>query len=164
MLFSTSPVLCDNQIVVHNPHLNSFISQFTSFMWQSRIEYKCRVFLCFDTLSFSKTYQCITVRQRTGRYPFLTILVHFFRISLLKFIFFHAALFSCCTFCVVIFSSCILSSCFTLFRYCSISCFTFTRCNVLVLHSAPVALFACCNFFLQHFVHVVLHYCFNKNL
>ena len=37
-------------------------------------------------------------------------------------------------------------SCCTLFMYCTISCCTFTRCSILVLHSSLVALFAFCNF------------------
>ena len=39
---------------------------------------------------------------------------------------------------------------------CFISCCTFTRYNVFVLHSSPLALFAYCNFFLLHFVHFAL--------
>ena len=96
-----------------------------------------------------------------------TILVHFFRISLSKFIFFHAALFSrctfiniapfpCCIFCVVIFFMLYFFSCCSLFMYCTISCCTFTRCNNFVLYTSFVALFACCNFFLLHFAHIAL--------
>ena len=40
--------------------------------------------------------------------------------------------------------------------YYSVTCCTFTRCNVFVLHFSPVAVLACCNFFLLHFVHVAL--------
>ena len=53
-------------------------------------------------------------------------------------------------------------SCCTLFMYCTISCCTFTRCSVLVLHSSLVALFACCNFSCYTlFTLFMLHY-FNK--
>ena len=101
-----------------------------------------------------------------------TILVHFFRTSLWKFIFLHVARFSCCTlfmlhlFYTAAFPCCtflrsnvfmlhFFSSC-TLFMNCSISCCTFTSYNVFVLHSSPVAIFACCNFFLLQFVHFAL--------
>ena len=88
--------------------------------------------------------------------------MYFFRISLYKVIFFHVALFSCCTvfilryfhvvlFCVIIFSC---GTFFVLHSFicCTISCCTFTRCSVFVLYFL-VALFACCNFFLLHYFH-----------
>ena len=87
--------------------------------------------------------------------------MHFFRILLWQFIFFHVALFyvalfTCSTFfilrhfhvapfCVTIFSGC------TLFMYCYISCWTFTRFNISILHSFPVALVACCTLFMLHY-------------
>ena len=111
-------------------------------------------FLCFDTLSFNKTYQCITVRQRTTRYPFLTILVHFFLISLLKYIFFHAALFSCCTllcsnlfmyFIFVLHSFYILL--YFMFHFHTLQCFSFAFCScctLCMLQFLPTALCSCC--------------------
>ena len=53
-------------------------------------------------------------------------------------------------------------SCCTLFMYCTISCCTFTRCSVLVLHFSLIVLFACCNFSCYTlFTLFMLHY-FNK--
>ena len=97
--------------------------------------------------------QCITVPQQTTRYPF----VYYSALFLCTFSVFHCGnsyffmlhYFHVAPFCLVIFSCCIP------FMLCTISCCTFTRCNVLVLYSSPVALFACCNFFLLHF-HVAL--------
>ena len=115
-------------------------------------------------------HQCITVRQRAARYPF----VHYSALFLCTFSIFHSgnlyffmlhsfhvALFSYCTismlhFYAVIFPCCTFFSSCSLFIYCTISCCAFIRCNVFVLHSSPVALFACCNFFLLYFVHVAL--------
>ena len=82
-----------------------------------------------------------------------SILVHVFRISLWQFIFFHVALFSCCTLFMLHFFHFAPFSCCTFFRaallFCTISSCTFTRCDVFVLHSSPVALFlvvlcSCC--------------------
>ena len=62
--------------------------------------------------------------------------------------FFHVALFILHHFHVALFF--VWISFFRLFMYFTISCCTFTPCNVFVLHSSPVALFAFCDFFLLH--------------
>ena len=105
--------------------------------------------------SLGKTcYQCIAVRRRTADYQFVHYsplflcifsvfycgnlyfsISHFFMLH-----FFHVA-----PFCVTIFSGC------TLFMYCYISCWTFTRFNISILHSFPVALVACCTLFMLHY-------------
>ena len=90
------------------------------------------------------------------------------RISLWKFVFFHVALFSCCTvfilhhFLVAVFCSNLLMlhffPCCTHFMYCALFHVAllhvglFSFCILLLLHSPHVA-----TFFLLHFVHVALY-------
>ena len=86
----------------------------------------------------------------------------FFRVALFLWIVpFHVALFyavsfPCCTLFILDNLDFVFFSCGTLFIYCTISCCTYIRCNVFVLHSSSVALLPCCDFFLLRFVHVTL--------
>ena len=103
--------------------------------------------------------QCITVRQRTARYHFvhsgtLSLCTFFPHISLLS-------LFSCYSFFVVLWSSCIISM-LHLFECCN-----FPFCNRYMIHSFHVApfcmlhLFSCSNFFLLHSFRIALFPCCN---
>ena len=86
-------------------------------------------------------------------------------------------IFSCCTFSILrsfhvgllsygiicmlhfLYSNLFMLHCFScciLFIYYTTWCCNFTRCNVFVFHSSPVALCACCNFFFFQFVHISL--------
>ena len=108
-------------------HIACLVFKLWSLTFRSEIEEKaCRFsnFLLERDVAKILTFscQCIKARQRMVRYS----LVHFFRISLWQFIYFHVALFpycalfmldffhmvlfACYTFCIVIFS------CYTVFR------------------------------------------------
>ena len=120
---------------------------------------------------FLRDHQCITVRQRMTRHPFVHYnalffctlsVIHCGNLYFLLLHSFHVAPFPCCTFSwsnifmlhsfyfMDYFMLCL--QCFR-FRFFSIS---YCTCNVFVLHSSLVPLFACCKFFLLHFVHFAL--------
>ena len=98
-------------------------------------------------------HQCVTVRQRTARYPFVdySAVYYFcaffsiFHCSNLYFFmlhFFHNASFPCCTF--------LCSNHFMLHFLYVLHYFMlhfFTRCKVFILHSSPVVRIVCCSFF-----------------
>ena len=139
----------------------------------------CKIILVnfsrFQWDKWKNSYQCITVRQRTARYPFVLqsglflctfsiihcgnlyfFKLHVFHVAPFMLPFFHTAPFPCCTFlCSNVFMLHFFSCC-TLFKNCPVSYCTFTRYNVFILHSSPVALFACCTFFQLHFVHFAI--------
>ena len=115
--------------------------------------------------------QCITVRQRTTRYPiglysaiFLCTfsVLHCGNLYFLMLHVFHVAIFSCCTFfirhhfhvapfCVVMFPCCTF---FCVPRFLLIALFHVALlhvvmcsfCILLLLHSSDVAIFSCCTF------------------
>ena len=97
-------------------------------------------------------HQCVTVRQRTARYPFVDYSAVYYFCAFFPYFTVAIYIFSCCTFFIMhhfhvaLFCVAIIS-CYTFFMYCTISCCTFTRCKVFVLHSSPVVLIVCCSFF-----------------
>ena len=105
---------------------------------------------------------CTIMRYSCALFPYFTVVIFFFFLCCTFFMLysfhvalFHTAPFPCRNFCIVIFSCynfCLLHS----FMHGSISCCTFTHCNVFFLHSFHVALFACCNFSCCTFL--MLHY------
>ena len=127
-----------------------------------------------------KMHKCITVRQRTARYPFL----HPSALFLWTFFaYFTLALFPCCTFChvasgVALFHKAVFSSYIFVVLYhvdvapfCVLYSFhvapflmllhvTLTSCcTFFVLYSFHVALFPCCTFFISHSFQVLLFLC-----
>ena len=94
-------------------------------------------------------YQCITVRQRTARYPF----VHYSALFLCTLSVFHCGIvlfcvviFPCCTFFRVAFILCV-----TLFHVALLHVALFSFCVFLLLHSSHVAIFFCCTLFMLHY-------------
>ena len=100
-------------------------------------------------------HQCVTVRQRTARCPFVDYSAVYYFCAFFPYFTVAIYIFSCCTFFIMhhfhvaLFCVAIIS-CYTFFMYCTISCCTFTRCKVFVLHSSPVVLIVCCSFFFFH--------------
>ena len=141
----------------------------------------CKIILVnFSRFQWDKwinSYQCISVRQRTARYPFVLqsalflctfSIIHCGNLYFFKLHVFHVALFSCYTlfilhhfhaalFCIVMFSCCTffrvaLFLRIALFHVALLHVTMFSFCILLLLHSSHVALLSSCTLFiLQYF-------------
>ena len=153
-------------------HIACSVFKLWSLTFRSEIEEKACCFSNFflerdvaKILTFS--CQCIKARQRMVRYS----LVHFFRISLWQFIYFHVALFPYCALFMLDFFhmapfagydfSIVIFSCYTVFRVAFFLYITlldvvilhvvmFSFFILLLLHSAHVAIFSSFSLFIFH--------------
>ena len=134
-------------------------------MFQMRIKQKLAFKTCKLTLlgyfevPCSSIYQCITVRQRTARYPF----VHSSALYLWTFFspyFTLVTIFMLHFFRVTLFFCCILVSCIVSMLH-FFQCYNFSCCTLFVLQLFRVALFSSCTCFMFHLcmLHVVCFSC-----
>ena len=98
-------------------------------------------------------HQCVTVRQRTARCPFVDYSAVYYFCAFFPYFTVAIYIFSCCTFFIMhhfhvaLFCVAIIL-CYTFFMYCTISCCTFLHvakfsfCILLLLHSSCVAVFS----------------------